>query len=81
MMPAIWMECIPPDVYSQGKAKLARIESLLLPYCPQDYVQFVIAGLSKEFEATGNLSDLDTALEYHSKNVEQLYAQRGFMKR
>ena len=80
-MPVIWMECIPPDVYSQGKAKLARIESLLLPYCPQDYVQFVIAGLSKEFEATGNLSDLDTALEYHSKNVEQLCAQRGFMKR
>jgi hypothetical protein len=69
------------DVYSQGKAKIARIESLLLPYCPRDYVQFVIAGLSKVFEATGNLSDLDTALEYHSKNVEQLYARRGFMKR
>ena len=72
---------IPPDVYSQGKAKLARIESLLLPHCPQHYVQFVIAELSKEFEATGNLSELDTALEYHSKNVEQHYAQRGFMKR
>lgn len=72
---------IPPDVYSQGKAKLARIESLLLPHCPQHYVQFVIAELSKQFEATGNLSELDTALEYHSKNVEQLYARRGFMKR
>jgi hypothetical protein len=72
---------IPPNLYSQGKAKLARIESLLLPYCPREYVQFVITGLSKEFEATGNLSDLDTALKYHSKNVEQLYAQRGFMKR
>ncbi len=71
---------IPPNVYSQGKAKLARIESLLLPHCPREYVQFVITGLSKEFEATGNLSNLDTALEYHSKNVEQLYAQRGFMK-
>jgi hypothetical protein len=72
---------IPPNLYSQGKAKLARIESLLLPYCPREYVQFVITGLSKEFEATGNLSDLDTALKYHSKNVEQLYSQRGFMKR
>ena len=72
---------IPPDVYSQGKTKLARIESLLLPYCPQHYVQSVIAELSKEFEATGNLSELNTALEYHLKNVEQHYAQRGFMKR
>ena len=59
----------------------ARIESLLLPYCPQHYVQSVIAELSKEFEATGNLSELNTALEYHLKNVEQHYAQRGFMKR
>src|SRR5919206_4844039 len=49
---------IPPNVYSQGKAKLARIESLLLPHCPREYVQFVITGLSKEFDATENLSDL-----------------------
>jgi hypothetical protein len=68
---------IATNCYDQGKAKLAAIEQMLKLHCPPDFVRYVITGLSNQFDATGDLSILDEALENHRKNVEQ-YCKRYF---
>ena len=60
-----------PGSYLQGKATLAAIEQLLLPYYPQEFVRNVITGLTREFDITGDLSSLNTAFENHLKNVQR----------
>jgi hypothetical protein len=60
-----------PERYLQGKATLASIEQLLLPYYPQEFVSNVISRLTKEFDITGDLSSLNTAFENHQKNVQR----------
>ena len=60
-----------PERYLQGKATLAAIEQLLSSYYPQEFVQNVITGLTREFDITGDLSSLNTAFENHLKNVQR----------
>ena len=55
--------------------KLAEIEQLLTPRCPPEFVKYVITGLTKQFNMTGDHSSLDEALERHRKNVRG-YAMR-----
>jgi hypothetical protein len=60
-----------PEHYLQGKATLAAIEQLLSPYYPHEFVRNVITCLTKEFDATGDLSSLNTSFENHLKNVQR----------
>jgi hypothetical protein len=53
------------------KLSLLQLNNSCNPYCPPEFVGYVIAGLSKEFNATGDLFILDEALENHRKNGEQ----------
>ena len=60
-----------PERYLQGKATLVAIKQLLSSYYPQEFVQNVITGLTREFDITGDLSSLNTAFENHLKNVQR----------
>ena len=55
--------------------KLAKIEQLLTPRYPTEFVKNVIMGLTKQFNMTGDHSSLDQALERHRRNVRG-YAMR-----
>jgi hypothetical protein len=59
------------DKHMQARAKLAEIEQILSPFCPPQFVRNVITGLTNKYDATGDISILDTALENHRRNVER----------
>jgi hypothetical protein len=57
------------------KLSLLQLNNSCNPYRSPEFVGYVIATLSKQFDATGDLSIFDEALENHRKNVEQ-YCKR-----
>jgi hypothetical protein len=63
------------DKHMQARAKLAEIEQILSPFCPPNFVRNVITGLTNKYDATGDISILDTALENHRRNVERYYTR------
>jgi hypothetical protein len=63
------------DEHMQAKGKLAEIKQILSPFCPPQIVENVITGLTNRYDATGDISILDTALENHRRNVELYYTR------
>jgi hypothetical protein len=63
------------DEHMQAKAKHAEIEQILSPFCPPNFVRNVITGLTNRYNATGDISILDTVLENHRRNVERYYTR------
>jgi len=61
------------DKRMQAKAKLAEIGQILSPFFPLQFVQNVIIGLTNKYNATGDISNLDTALDNHRRTVELYY--------
>jgi hypothetical protein len=53
------------DKRMQAKAKLTEIGQILSPVYPLQFVQNVITELTNRYNATGDISILDTALENH----------------
>jgi hypothetical protein len=63
------------DKDMQARAKLIEIRQILSPFYPPQFVQNVITGLTDRYNATGNISILDTALEHHRRNIERYYTR------
>jgi hypothetical protein len=63
------------DKHMQAKAKLAEIKQILSPFCPPNFVRNVITGLTNKYDATWDISILNTALENHRRNVERYYTR------
>jgi hypothetical protein len=63
------------DEHMQAKAKLAEIGQILSPFCLPQFVQNVITGLTNKYNATGDISILDTALENHRRNGERYHTR------
>ena len=53
------------DKRMQAKAKLTEIGQILSPVYPLQFVQNVITELTNRYNATGDISILDTVLENH----------------
>ena len=63
------------DEYIKAKATLARIEQVLIPFCPPEFVRNVITGLIDRCNVKGNYEGLDDALERHRNNASRYYSR------